>query len=91
MCIQKINLVHRMNLCAQSWNFCDPMDCSPSRLLFPWDFLGKNTGSGCHFLLQGIFPDQWIELMSLTSSALETESLPLHHMGSPLENLLFVN
>ena len=21
-----------------------------------WDFPGKNTGLGCHFLLQGIFP-----------------------------------
>ena len=29
---------------------CDPMDC---RLLWPWDFPGKNTGVGCHFLLQG--------------------------------------
>ena len=27
-----------------------------TRLLSPWDFLGKNTGVGCHFLLQGIFP-----------------------------------
>ena len=24
----------------------------PTRLLCPWDFLGKNTGVGCHFLLQ---------------------------------------
>ena len=24
----------------------------------PWDFPGKNTGAGCHFLLQGIFPTQ---------------------------------
>ena len=24
----------------------------------PWDFPGKNTGMGCHFLLQGIFPTQ---------------------------------
>ena len=24
----------------------------------PWDFRGKNTGWGCHFLLQGIFPTQ---------------------------------
>ena len=24
----------------------------------PWDFLGKNTGVGCHFLLQGIFLTQ---------------------------------
>ena len=23
-----------------------------------WDFPGKNTGVGCHFLLQGIFPTQ---------------------------------
>ena len=30
----------------------------PTRLLCPWDFLGKNTGAGCHFLLQGIFPSQ---------------------------------
>ena len=26
------------------------------RLLCPWDSPGKNTGVGCHFLLQGIFP-----------------------------------
>ena len=32
----------------------DPM----SRLLCPWDFPGKNTGVGCHFLLLGIFPTQ---------------------------------
>ena len=29
-----------------------------SRLLCPWHFPGKNTGAGCHFLLQGIFPSQ---------------------------------
>ena len=27
-------------------------------LLCPWDFPSKNTGVGCHFLLQGIFPIQ---------------------------------
>ena len=30
---------------------CDPMDKQPTRLLCPWDSLGKNTGVGCHFLL----------------------------------------
>ena len=30
----------------------------PIRLLCPWNFLGKNTGEGCHFLLQKIFPTQ---------------------------------
>ena len=27
-----------------------------ARLFCPWDFPGKKTGVGCHFLLQGIFP-----------------------------------
>ena len=27
----------------------------PTRLLCPWDSLGKNTGVGCHFLLHGIW------------------------------------
>ena len=31
------------------------MDC---RLLCPWNFLGKNTGVGCHALLKGIFLTQ---------------------------------
>ena len=30
----------------------------PTRLLCPWNFPGKNTEVGCHFLLQGIFPTQ---------------------------------
>ena len=29
-----------------------------TRLLHPWDFLGKSTGVGCHFLLHRIFPTQ---------------------------------
>jgi len=36
-----------------------PKSClKPARLLCPWDFLGKNTGVGCHALLQGIFRTQ---------------------------------
>ena len=31
---------------------CDPIDGSPPRLPGPWDSPGKNTGVGCHFLLQ---------------------------------------
>ena len=40
---------------------CDPM----ARLFCPWDFPGKNTGVGCHFLLQGIFPIQGSNLRLL--------------------------
>ena len=35
-----------------------PHRLGPTRLLYPWDFPGKNTGVGCHSLLQGIFPTQ---------------------------------
>ena len=30
----------------------------PTRLFCPWNSPGKNTGVGCHFLLQWIFPAQ---------------------------------
>ena len=33
-----------------------PHGLSLTRLFCPWDFPGKNTGVGCHFLLQRIFP-----------------------------------
>ena len=36
-------------------NSLQPHGLSPTRLLHPWDFPGKNTGVGCHFLLQGSF------------------------------------
>ena len=31
---------------------CDPIDGSPPGSPRPWDSPGKNTGVGCHFLLQ---------------------------------------
>ena len=58
------------NVAQSSPTLCDPMDCSPARLLCPWNFPGKNTGGGCHFLLQGIFPTQGSEPRSLVSPAL---------------------
>ena len=29
----------------------DPHGLQPTRLLHPWDFPGKSTGVGCHYLL----------------------------------------
>ena len=44
---------------------CNPMDCSlPGSSVHPWDFPGKGTGVGCHFLLQGDPPDPEIEARS---------------------------
>ena len=35
-----------------------PHGLQPTRLLCPWDFLGKYTGVGYHFLPQGAFLTQ---------------------------------
>ena len=35
-----------------------PSGLKTARLLCPWNFPDKNTGVGCHFLFQGIFPTQ---------------------------------
>ena len=41
--------------------FCDPIGCSPPGSSVHGILRGKNTGVGCHFLLQGIFPTtDWI-------------------------------
>ena len=39
-----------------------PNGLKPARLFSPWDSPGKNTGVGCHFLLQGISPTQGLNL-----------------------------
>ena len=42
---------HRMLRAKSCPTLCHTMDCGlPSSC--PWDSLGKNTGVGCHFLLQ---------------------------------------
>ena len=60
-----------------------PHGLEPSRFLCPWNFPGKNTGMGCHFLLQGSLPNWGTEPTSLESPAFAGDSLPLHHIGSP--------
>ena len=49
-----------------------PWTVAPARLLCPWNFLGKNTGVGCRFLLWGIFPTQGLNsrLLHLQHSVL---------------------
>ena len=52
------------------------------RLLWPWDSPGKNTGVGCHGLLQGIF--QFRDQTHVTYvSCIDRGSLPLANLGSP--------
>ena len=48
-------LVHARSVMSDS---LQPHELWPARLLCTWDFPVKNTGVGCHFLFQGIFPTQ---------------------------------
>ena len=52
-------------LVAQSCPTAPPHELTPARLLCPWDSPGKNTGVGCHALLQGIFLTQGSNLSLL--------------------------
>ena len=61
-------------------NYLRPYRQYSVRLLCPWDFLGKNTGVGCPFLLRGIFPNQGSNSHSLRWQA---DSFPLSYLGSP--------
>ena len=58
-----------------------PHGLQTSRHLCPWDFWGKNTGVGCHFLLQGIFLTQGLTQASLIAGRFFT--LTWKHQGSP--------
>ena len=56
--------------------FLRPHGLKPARLLCPWDFPGKNTGVGCHFLFQGIFPTHKLNpsLFAIAREFFTTES-----------------
>ena len=58
------------------------------RLLCPWDFTGKNTEVGWHFLLQGLF---MIQGSNLGSSTLQEDSLPSEPSRKPLWSLVTEN
>ena len=57
-----------------------PSGLQPTKLLCPWDFPSKNTGLGCHFLLQGIFPTQGSNPCLLCLLHWQMDSLTLLHL-----------
>ena len=61
-----------------------PHTLQPARLLCPWDVPGKNSGVGCHFLLQGIFPTQGSNLLLLGLLHRQVDSLPLVPPGKSI-------
>ena len=73
---------------------CDLVDCSPPvGLLSPWDSPGKNTGVGCHALLQGILLTWGSNPRLLHLLHWQVGSLPLALSGKPLisDNLQYLS
>ena len=68
-------------LVAQSCpTLCDPVDCSPPGSSVHGDSQGKDTGVGCHALLQGIFPTQGL---NLGLPHWQADYLPLSYLEGP--------
>ena len=76
-------MLRAMCLHAQSYPaLCDPMDCN-SQSCCVHNFPGKNTGVGCHFLLQGIFPTLGQNLHLLCILHWQADSLLTVPPGKP--------
>ena len=61
-----------------------PHELQHTRLLCPWNSPGKNTGVGCHALLQRIFPTKGLNQHHLCLLHCRWILYPLTHLGSPL-------
>ena len=59
---ENMNWFQYVAAAQSSLTLCDPITC---QLLCPWNFPGKNPAVGCHFLLQGIFLTQGLNLCLL--------------------------
>ena len=70
-------------------SLCDSI--KPNRFLCPRDFPDKNTGVGCHFLLQEIFSTQGSNLGLLCLKHWQVDSLPLSHWETHNSSLELFN
>ena len=87
-----IKLYHIRSACGLSRsvmsNSLQPHELEPTRLLCPWNFPGKNSGVGFHFLFHGVFfPIEGSNLRLLQLLHWQRGSLPLSHLGSPISGL----
>ena len=85
---QYINMLFHINtFCVHALTLCNPMDCSPPGSSGHWNFPGKNTGVGCHFLLQGIF---WTQGLNLCLLHWQVDSYTTASPGKPFSPVLIL-
>ena len=82
-------VIYKSCVCAQSlqFNSLQPHGLQHARLLCPWDYPGKNTGVGCHFLFHGIliFPTQGLNPCLLHCRQI---LYPLSQLESPYKSYI---
>ena len=69
---------------------CDPMNCNPPGSSVHGIFPARLLGAGCHFLLQGICLTQGLNPCFWHLLHWYVDSLPLSHLGSPMDNINFL-
>ena len=80
--------VHMLSVCVWTWS--DSLSLhglQPARPPCPWDSPGKNTGVGCHVLLQGIFLTQGSNPRLLRLLHWQAGSFPLAPPGQSRRSL----
>ena len=82
--IHIIHMYFYWRLCSVESSTLQPHELQPTKLLSQRNFPGKNTGMGCHFLLQGIFLTQGSSPRCLHLWPWQVDSLPLCPLGSLL-------
>ena len=69
--------------CFSGVQLCSPVDCSPAGSSVHGDSPGKNTGVGCHALLQGLFLTKGWKVHLLCLLQWQVGSLPQAPPGKP--------
>ena len=76
LCLLSVCVLSRVPVFETPWTAA----CQSS---LPWNFPGKDTETGCHFLFEVIFLTQGVNVYFLHLLHWQVTSLPLHHLGSP--------
>ena len=76
-------LVHACQVASVEFNFLQPHGIQPFKLLYSWDSPGRNTGVGCHALLQGIFLTQELNHFCYLSCIGRWDLYHKCHLDSP--------
>ena len=78
---QSLEIAFHVHACSVVSDSLGPHGLQPTRLLCPWDFPGKATGTDCHFLLQMILPTQRLNPYQLSFLHWQLSSLPAKPPG----------